>query len=77
MRATPKARMKKRNDRYFIGYLDRLNPCLSSRWGFAYAGLHKTSGAEPMTLREAQRLLAEMPCNGCAIFELVPVRVNG
>lgn len=72
-----KARMAKRRDRFVVGYVLPGNALFTSRdSGGATNGFIGTSSIEPMTKRQAERLLAQMPCAGCAILELVPVQLN-
>jgi len=59
-----KERMKKRQDRFVVGYLTPGN-CVYSR-----------KSAKPFTLRQARIFAAGMPSDRCAIFELVPVEIN-
>lgn len=72
MKKNAKARMKKRRDRFIVGYIGAKNVLF---------GKNKQIGsreevATPMTRIRARKALLDMPCADCAIFELVPVEVN-
>lgn len=67
-----KGRMARRRDRFIVGYVGPKN-CLF--------GKNKQLGetgdvSEPMNRTQARKLLMQMPCDDCAIFELVPVELN-
>jgi hypothetical protein len=76
VKARSKARMKKRGDRFVVGYLGARNMVFSRARDLASSSFNNTRSTEPMTKRQAAKLLDEMPCADCAIFELVPVKVN-
>jgi hypothetical protein len=75
-----KQRMKKRKAKYLVGYLRDGNAVFGREFGRrGNIGLGNDGGiklTDPMNRRQAKKLLADMPCDGCAIFELVPVEVN-
>lgn len=87
MKARKRERMKKRRARFVVGYIGRGNVVFgrnpSSSFG---ADARKpvtirgdetnASTASPLTRHHAEKLLDEMPCGDCAIFELVPIKVN-
>lgn len=77
MKVRAKQRMKRRRDRFVVGYLGAKNLvfCSTSDWEH-HVRVGDRNAGDPMTLRNATKLLASMPCADCAIFELVPVEVN-
>lgn len=71
MKKNAKARMKKRSDRFVVGYI------LPGNWLYGRgASFPSRNTMLPLTRKKAEKQLATMPSAGCAIFELVPVEVN-
>ena len=69
----PRERMKRRRDRFVVGYLGAKNIVFGNP---ASDGIPWTDACAPHTRLQAERLLAQMPCDDCAIYELVPVQTN-
>jgi len=63
--------MKKRNHRFLVGYRGD-NQTL---YGYNHFGVDPKEGiADPMTERQAKRILASMPVCGALIWEIKPTR---
>lgn len=73
MKARPQQRMAKRRDRFVVGYLGSGNGLFGKNT--KPAG-EPSDMIDPMSRAKAERILKEMPCADCAIFELIPVKVN-
>lgn len=76
MKKNAKARMAKRRTRFVVGYIGAGNIVFGRRSDPRKEEFGFTDACEPLTMAQAKRLLAGMPCSDCAIFELVPVEVN-
>lgn len=70
MKRTPKQRMARRRDRFTVGYIGAKNIVRGTTFQ------KEPSYIEPLTYAQAEKLLAKMPCEDCAIFELKVVKVN-
>lgn len=67
-----RTRWATRRRRYVVGYIASGNVLYHhERWD------KRKRIALPMTLREAQTLLAKMPSPDCAIYELRPIAIGG
>lgn len=68
-----------RRRRYVVGYIGSGNVIFWDRYGKKPTLKHEAeyAASDPMTLREARALLANMPAAGAAIFELKPIVVGG
>ena len=69
-KSNAKQRMKKRRDRFVVGYLSRGNIVFCQP---RCDGFELKNAGWPMTRLQAIRFLRTMPCNGAAIFELEPI----
>lgn len=84
MKKRSRERMKKRRARFVVGYIGAGNLAFG-RDRIRIPGRPKSisireernvNSTSPLSLKEAETLLDQMPCADCAIFELVPVKVN-
>lgn len=63
--------MAVRKDRFLVGYIAAKNCVLG-----LYLESERLNIVGLMTITQARRQLRKMPCDDCAIFELVPVETN-
>lgn len=66
----PKQRMAVRKDRFLVGYIGAKNTV------YGKDAANGRDYVDLLTLAQARRKLRDMPCDDCAIFELVPIEVN-
>lgn len=78
MKERMKERMRKRRNRYTVGYIGAGNLVYGKKFGAKFPTLvgNAVETHYPLTRKEAERLIKLMPSADCAIFELVPVEVN-
>ena len=75
MKTRKRERIKARRDRFVVGYLARGNGVWSAARPNAIDDTY-TYIDRLMTREQAEKRLAIMPSSDCAIFELVPIKVN-
>lgn len=59
-----------RQKKYLVGYI------ASSNTLYGGGPINLYTCVDPLTRAQAAKRLSEMPCSGCAVFELVPVQIN-
>lgn len=64
-----KSKMATRRDKFVVGYVRAGNTVYGQRPSLVAC-------TDPLSLKQAQTRLADMPDGGCAIFKLVPIAVN-
>ena len=64
-------RMSRRRDRFIVGYLGPKNVAFG-----VPDKLRGLDSAQPLTRKQAEALLSEMPSSRPVLFELVPVKVR-
>jgi len=70
MKTRMKERMAKRRARFLVGYI------CSGNLVFGKPAAVLDNGVWPLTRKQAEAVLNEMPSSDCAIFELIPRAVN-